>query len=370
MKGSTTVNINNQTTNNSLETLGWNDFFRAGFQEFDDAGLQPARVVAEHRNGYALLTTQGEFRAELSGRLRHSAADRSQLPAVGDWVAVAIEQGGDMAIIHGVLPRRSAFSRNAVGGRTEQQIIAANIDALVIVTGLDNNFNVRRIERYLTAAWDSGATPIVVLNKADQCPNLDERIAEVEGVAIGTTVIAISALEGVGIGTLREHLRPGVTAALVGSSGVGKSTIINQLIGQDRQATGSTSQSVGKGKHTTTHRELIPLPNGAILMDTPGMRELQLWGGNDDGVSEIFGDIEELAASCRFSDCRHEGEPGCAVGNALRNGQLNPSRFENYRKLQRELAYQNRRQDEGAMRAEKERWKKLSKQYRNGPHRP
>jgi len=364
------VNTNEQTTHNSLETLGWNNFFQAGFQEFEDAGLQPARVALEHRNGYMLFTEQGELRAELSGRLRHTTADRWQLPAVGDWVAVAIEHGNDIGIIHAVIPRRSAFSRNAVGGKTEQQIVAANIDTLVIVAGLDGNFNLRRIERYLTAAWDSNAIPIVVMNKADQCPNLPERLAEVESVAIGTTVIAISALEGVGMELLQQQLRPGTTAALVGSSGVGKSTIINWLIGEHRQATSSTSHSVGKGKHTTTHRELILLPNGAILMDTPGMRELQLWGGNDDGVSETFGDIEQIAANCRFSDCQHEGEPGCAVEAALRSGQLEYGRFENYRKLQRELAYQNRRQDEGAMRAEKERWKKLTKQYRSRPNRP
>lgn len=364
------MNNNEQTTNQSLETLGWNNFFRAGFQEFEDAGLQPARVALEHRNGYVLLSKQGELRAELSGKLRHTTADRSQLPAVGDWVAVTIEQGNNTSIIHAVLPRRSVFSRNSVGGKTEQQIIAANIDTLVIVTGLDDNFNVRRIERYLTAAWDSGARPIVVLNKADQCHNLDARLAEVEEIAMGTTVVAISALEGAGMEPLHQHLQRGTTAALVGSSGVGKSTIINRLVGEDRQATGSTSQSVGKGKHTTTHRELIPLPNGAILMDTPGMRELQLWGGSNDGVSETFGDIEEVAANCRFSDCQHEGEPGCAVVEALHNGQLEYGRFENYRKLQRELAYQHRRQDEGAMRAEKERWKKLTKQHRNRPNRP
>jgi len=364
------VKTNEQTTNNNAEMLGWNDFFRAGFQEFEDAGLLPARVAQEHRNGYQLLSEQGELRAELSGRLRHTTPDRSQLPAVGDWVAVAVEHGNDVAIIHGVLPRRSAFSRNAVGGRTEQQVIAANIDLLVIVTGLDDNFNIRRIERYLTAAWDSGATPLVVLNKADQCPNLAERLAQVEAAAIGATVIGVSALDGLGMEQLQQQLRRGLTAALVGSSGVGKSTIINRLLGQERQATGNTSQSVGKGKHTTTHRELVPLPNGAILMDTPGMRELQLWGGSDDGVGEVFGDIEGLAANCRFSDCRHEGEPGCAVEKALQSGQLEYHRLENYRKLQRELAYQNRRQDEGAMRAEKERWKKLTKQHRKGSHRP
>jgi ribosome biogenesis GTPase len=350
------------------ETLGWDNFFSASFERLAHPGEIAARVALEHRNHYVLYSEHGTITAEISGRMRFTALDRNDLPTVGDWVIVQPHDDRRQGTIVGVLERKSKFSRNAAGLKTAEQIVAANADVVLLTMGLDANFNLSRMERYLVLAWESGATPVVVLTKADLCDDLDEAMAAVESIAVGVSTIAVSATEGYGLDELERFLKPGATVALLGSSGVGKSTLINALLGEERQAIGAISDSVGKGTHTTTHRELILLPSGALLMDTPGMRELQVWNGGD-GVEETYRDIEALADECRFRDCSHTDEPDCAVRDALADGRLDQARYRRYLKIQREIAYQNRRQDVSARLAEKERWKKLTKSYRNRPHR-
>lgn len=323
-----------------LEALGFGPDFAA---QTAGARLAIARVAAEHRSSYVVWTAAGEFQARLAGRFLRDD-DSLPHPAVGDWVVLRSSPiAEDLAVIERVLERRTEFSRGAAGRQTKAQVVAANIDVVFIVSGLDQDHNPRRIERYLARIWASGAKPIVLLNKADLCPDVDERVAEIEAVAIGVDVVAISALEGDGVAVVREHLAPGRTAAFVGSSGAGKSTLINALVGENRMATNSIRESDGRGQHTTTHRQLILLPSGGLLIDTPGMRELQL--ADTEGLDNVFGDVEVLARSCRFNDCAHESEPGCAVLAAIEDGNLAPERFEHYRKLVAEARAFERRND-------------------------
>jgi ribosome biogenesis GTPase len=348
----------------NLEMLGWSPFFSTHFDAaYAGRGYIAGRVALEHRNVLELQTELGEIPAEVSGRLRHHARSRADLPAVGDWVALSRGDGDERGIIHGVLPRKSCFSRSAPGEAAGEQIVAANIDTVFLVTGLDGNYNLRRIERALILAWESGASPVVVLNKADLCDDLERRVAEVEAVALGVSVISVSAAEGRGIGQLEAYMAPGRTAALLGSSGVGKSTITNLLAGRDAQRTGEVSGSVGKGRHTTTRRELIVTPSGGLIIDTPGMRELGLWG-DEESLRETFEDIESLAALCRFGDCRHQSEPGCAIRRGLEDGTLDPARLRNYQKMQRELLYLERRQDVNEALRVKREWKQRTKEQR------
>ncbi len=279
----------------------------------------------------------GEAAGEVSGRFRHRARGPADYPAVGDWAAVR-PAGDDLVVIEALLPRRSAFTRKAAGEAVEAQVVAANVDTVFLVSGLDGDFNVRRIERYLTTAWSSGAEPVIVLNKADLRPDLPDVIAETAGVAPGVPIVAVRALADGGLEGLAPYLREGRTVALLGSSGVGKSTMINRLLGEDRFATASMSDAAaGRGRHTTTARELVRLPGGALLVDTPGMRELGLWA-DDEGLDRTFDEIESLAARCRFPDCGHEHEPGCAVRAAVEDGTIDRRRWESYLKLRRELA--------------------------------
>jgi len=319
----------------NLNDLGWDDGFAASLEPYDNC--VPGRVSAQHRGEYDVLTRAGEQRARVTGKLRHEAASGADLPAVGDWVALR-EQS-----IQGVLPRRSAFQRKVNLGAAEAQVLAANLDSIFVVSGLDADFSARRLERYLTLAWESGATPVVVLTKADLCDDPQALLLDAEQVAVGVPVHLVSNLTGEGHDELGPYLQPAKTIALLGSSGVGKSSLANGLLGQEAQATKALAED-GTGRHTTTARQLLRLPGGALLVDTPGLREVQLWEA-DDGIQEAFADVDELAAGCRFNDCAHMREPGCAVQEAIEDGRLPLERLQSYRVLQRELARLARKQD-------------------------
>jgi ribosome biogenesis GTPase / thiamine phosphate phosphatase len=319
----------------NLNDLGWDDGFAAALQPHDNC--IPARVSAQHRGEYDVLTEAGELRAHVAGRLRHDASSGADLPAVGDWVALRDET------IHAVLPRRSAFLRKVAWSQTEAQVLAANVDTVFVVTGLDDDFNPRRLERYLTLAWESGASPAVVLTKADLCDDPLAMLLEAEQVALGVPAHVVSNVTGEGLDELATHLEPAKTVALLGSSGVGKSSLVNRLLDDEVQATKELAED-GTGRHTTTARQLFRLPGGAMLVDTPGLREVQLWDA-DDGINEAFADVDELAADCRFNDCAHRREPGCAVQAAIDEGRLPRERLQSYRALQRELKRLAMKQD-------------------------
>lgn len=351
----------------SLENLGFSPFFRERFDRLEEPGLVPARVASEGRGVYRLLGCRAP-RGELRGRLRDtlSAGER---PAVGDWVAVV--DGDDRAIVHAVLERRTVLIRRAAGSAADAQIVAANIDLVFIVTAATRDFNPRRIERYLAAVWDGGAEPVIVLNKVDLGGEMDAMASELSAIAPAVPVVRSSTVTGEGLDEFRALLVPGRTIGLVGSSGVGKSSIVNRLVGGDAQDTRSTRRDE-KGRHTTTRRDLIELPDGGLLVDTPGMREFGLL---DDagGVDTLFADIVALAVRCRFADCSHQGEPGCAVGAAVEAGELDTDRLHSYRKLQREAAAAARRRDPVLAHNTKRRWKTIHKakrqHYRSDPRR-
>lgn len=304
---------------------------------------QPARVIADFGQKLKLVTKEGECWGGVSGKFRHQTERQSDFPAVGDWVMITRTGLVDDAVIHQVLPRRSRISRQAAGMETKEQLIAANVDTLFLVQALNGDYNVRRMERYLTMAWNSGANPVVVLSKSDLCEDPTPFVAEISSVAIGVPVAVISAKMEQGMEELASYLQPGHTIALVGSSGCGKSTMANWLTGSEQQVTQGIREDDSKGRHTTTHRHLLPLASGAVLIDTPGMRELTLW---DDGadVSAAFEDIDEVAGDCRYRDCRHENEAGCAVKEAVQNGQISQQRIESFKKMRRELEYQARKE--------------------------
>jgi ribosome biogenesis GTPase len=340
-----------------LRDLGWNDHFAAAFAPWAAPGVVAGRVSLEHNHILRVLTESGEQLAEVSGRVKHEAAGRHELPAVGDWVVLRLDDGGRCQI-RAVLPRTGRFARKATGDTTEEQVVAANIDTVFLVSGLDGDFNPRRIERYLMLARESGATPVVILNKADVADDVDDAVALVQELAPGVPVLAISAADGRAFEALEPYLQPGRTVALLGSSGVGKSSIVNRLVGSAVLPTRSVRESDSRGRHASVHRQMIALPGGA--MDTPGMRELQLWG-IDPGALDTFGDIEALAPGCRFRDCQHRREPGCVVKAAVEAGELDAARYENFIKLDDERLQLEQRQEERALLEQKRQSKVMSK---------
>jgi ribosome biogenesis GTPase len=331
-----------------LAALGWDQQWADQFAPHAARGLVAARVALEHQHIYRVSTHEGECLARVRGRMRHQAEAREAFPAIGDWVAVETRPGRD-AVIEAVLPRRSKFSRKSAGDVTEEQVVAANIDVVFLVSGLDNDFNLRRIERYLVTAWDGGARPVILLNKADLVDDVSAALDAVMGIAAGAPVHAISSKTGVGIEVLDQYLREGVTGAFLGSSGVGKSSLINALLGEQRLRVADVREKDQRGRHTTTHRELLVLPRGGVIIDTPGMREMQLW----EGTLDAFPDIQSIGVDCHFRDCRHEAEPRCAVRVAVEEGRIAPARLESYHKLQRELEHQAERQDQYAQISQK-----------------
>jgi len=391
----------------SLQQLGWSDFFSSQCKENEvetavacelvsqvASQVAPARVAEENREMFRLLSAHGEFMAEVSGKFRHEVTARADFPAVGDWVLASTRSDEGRATIHRVLQRKSKFSRKIAGKKTEEQIVAANVDAVFLVSSLNSEFNLRRIERYVTLAWESGAQPVIVLNKCDLCENPEEWRSQAEAAAIGVRVILASAFRGDGISEIREIMRSqpenlatqksagetkpsevsakemsaAKTAALLGSSGVGKTSLINAILGMQLLDTGAIRQSDDRGRHTTTTRHLIVAPGGGVLIDTPGMRELQLWDASE-GLGQAFGEIAELAANCRFRDCKHVNEPGCAVRGAVESGTLDPERLESFHKLGREEKFVAAKQDT-AVRAEqtkalKQLMKKQNRFYRD-----
>lgn len=352
-----------------LEKLGWNSFFEAHYSEFRSDDWLPARIAQEHKHRFLVYCEHGELSARVSGKMLHDALSRSDLPAVGDWVVITPRPAEQSATIYAVLPRRSSFRRKVASVKTEEQVLATNIDVALLVNGLDRDFNVRRIERYLTLSWESGARPVIVLNKADLCPQIDEHVAQVEAVALGVDVLVVSAVEGSGLEAVKKCFGTGVTGVLLGSSGVGKSTLINALIGTERLKVGAVRRSDGRGRHITTARELVMLPAGGVIIDTPGMRELQLWA-DERSLGGSFEDVQHLAEGCRYRDCQHQTEPGCAVLAALENGTLDEGRFRSYLKLKRELRFLAARKDQRARLSEKARHKRLAKSIRQmGKHR-
>jgi len=338
-----------------LTSLGWTDALQAAFAPHAADRLVPARVSVAYGATFRVVTEDGEHLADSTGKMRHEAQGRRDLPAVGDWVAVKpATAAGGRATIQAILPRKSVFSRKAAGTDTTEQILATNVDTAFLMTAFDQDLNLRRIERYLAMTWESGATPVILINKTDLSEEVDALTAGVGGIALGVPVLAISAKHSRGLDALTPYLIPGQTLVVLGSSGVGKSTLINRLVGNERLATQEVRDSDHRGKHTTTHRELIVLPGGALLIDTPGMRELQLWSA-DAGVAETFDDISAIASGCFFANCQHDREPRCAVKQAVEDGRLPAERLASLHKLRAEQEALTARQDVMAQQTRKKR---------------
>ena len=345
-----------------LHALGWNTFFQNHWNSEPRPFLQPARVSEQHRAAFRVVSESGELFAEETGHLRHTAVDPSALPSVGDWVAINVMHREMKAVIHGILPRRTKVSRKVAGRRSGEQVLVTNVDTVFILTSLNGDFNPRRIERYLRGIGESGAKPVVILSKSDLSSNPDESAGEMAAAAPGVDIHVISALTAKGIEGLMRYLGPGNTAVLLGSSGVGKSTLVNRLLDAEVQTILDVRSGDDRGRHATTHRRLFPLPSGGVLIDTPGIREFQLWEANEP--RGVFDEMDQLAMSCRFRDCRHDSEPGCAVKQAIDDGILDAQPLANARKLNRELDHVGRRRDLAPQREEQQRWKRNRKAIR------
>ena len=343
----------------SLDAYGWNEQLEKTWRSLGVPELVPARVLAQHRGAYVVQTPEDERDAEVSGRLQREAV-RGGLPVTGDWVALRLPPHEGVALAEHVLPRRTAVVRKAAGAADVEQVVASNLDVAFIVDALPEP-NLRRLERFLTAAWESGADPVVVLTKSDLEGDVAAAVVAVEGVAAGVPVHPVSSVTGEGFDAVEGYLRPHRTAALLGISGAGKSSLVNRLLGRERQAVGEV-RSDGRGRHTTSHRELFLVPGGGLVLDTPGIRELALWDA-EEGLEDAFDDVAALAAECRFNDCRHETEPGCAVRAAIEAGTLPPERLESYRKLSRELEHLERRRDPRLQAEQRREWRRIHRQF-------
>ncbi|MFO7635929.1 MAG: ribosome small subunit-dependent GTPase A [Clostridia bacterium] len=347
-----------------LKDYGYTMEFEKAFEEMRSPGLEPARVVALHRSGYRILWAQGESDAQVLGKFRFQASGPGDFPAVGDFVACEIGDRGSTGMIHGLLPRKSRFSRKMAGNTSGEQVLACNFDYVYIMASMNHDLNMNRLERYLTAAWESNGTPVVVLTKSDLCEEPEEIMAMVEARTFGVPVHAVSGVTGAGLEALDAYEKKGKTIVFLGSSGVGKSTLLNHRYGKEVMETNAIREDDSRGRHTTTRRELFLLPSGAMVIDTPGMRELSLWDGQE-GLQETFRDILELACRCRFQDCTHSREPGCAVLEAVRLGTIQENHLESHRKLQKEIAYNLGRKQTQEKLAQKEKGKQLSKLIRH-----
>jgi len=350
-----------------LEAMGWSPVWASALQAVDPSGAYlPARVSLEQRGVYGLWAAAGELRAERAGKLVHHAESSEALPTVGDWVAMSPHSGGAEGTIHHVLARASALTRRRPDRPARSQVLAANVDVVFVVTSANQNFNPRRIERTLAVVAESGADAVLVLSKLDLCGDLGELAREARGAAGDTPVLPLSSQTGEGIEAFVETLGPGRTGVLVGSSGVGKSTLTNRLLGADVQKTLEVRADDDRGRHATSHRELFLLPGGGVLIDTPGIREIGLWADEGD-VGAVFSDVEELAAQCRFHDCGHAGEPDCAVQAEIAAGRLDPARLESMRKLEREAQVIRAKRDARARHEDRKEKKRFAKKVRNRP---
>lgn len=347
----------------NLKTLGFTTFFEQQLIMLNTLNKLVGRVILEYKHSYRIVTEEGELLGTISGNYAHNAFVREHYPAVGDFVLLSRMPGEERAIIHHLFERKSMFTRKVNGQNPEKQIVATNVDTVFLVMSLNEDFNIRRLERYLVAAWDSGAVPVIVLTKADLCENPLHYMKEIETVAFGVEILVVSALEGSGLEKLQYYVTEGKTIALLGSSGAGKSTLVNALAGKRLMKVSEIREDDAKGRHTTTHRELITLPSGGYIIDTPGMRELQLMD-QEDSLSSAFEDVEQFMNNCRYRDCQHKKEPSCGIRKALESGELTKDRYASYLKLQRELAYLDRKEKIQARLLDKLIQKKISKKIK------